>query len=449
MKPIDLSLSRRRFLQGGIAAALGPFILPSGLLGATAANDRIGVGFIGMGKQSGGLLGGFMGRQEVIVHAVCDVDTTRREAAKKRVEEHYAKNQRTGWNGCASYNDFRDLLGRDDIDAVVIATPDHWHGVIAVAAAKAGKDVYCEKPLTQTVAEAVAIMAAIRDHKRVLQTGSQQRSSREFRVASELVRNGVVGKVSRVETSFGGPGIPYDLAAEEMEPGLDWDMWLGPAPEVAYNPVLSPRGVHNHYPNWRLYREFGGGMVTDWGAHHVDIAHWAMDQDGAGPVEVMPAESENATHGATMRYAAGFELIHTSSGIGVSFFGPDGEVHVARGKIDLIQNGKSVARFRDNSDSGGLGGALDILENDVLGDSKIKLTRSGDHIGDFLSSVRTRTAPIAHEEVGARTVIACHLLNFAYYHNQPFKWNPAENSFVDGTGNPEWLARPMRGDWKI
>ncbi len=306
------TLPRRHFLKSGLAASLAPFILPCGLRAATSANDRLGVGFIGMGKQSGGLIGNFMRRPEVVVRAVCDVDTTRREAAKARVDSHYGAEKSTGGNACAAYNDFRELLARDDIDAVVIATPDHWHAVIAVAAAKAGKDIYCEKPLTQTVQEAVAIIDAVKDHRRVLQTGSQQRSSREFRVACELVRNGVAGKITRIETSFGGPGIPFNLPEEELEPGLDWDLWLGPAPKVHYNSVLSPRGVHDHYPKWRDYREFGGGMVTDWGAHHVDIAQWAMAQDQAGPSEVIPADGENATHGATLRYAEGFDLVHVS-----------------------------------------------------------------------------------------------------------------------------------------
>ncbi len=430
------TLPRRRFLQGSLAATLAPFILPSGLRAATDANSRINVGFIGMGKQSGGLLNGFLRRKEVVVHAVCDVDTTRREAGRKKVEDHYGENKPTGWKGCAAYNDFREILERDDIDAVVIVTPDHWHAVIAVAAARAGKDIYCEKPLTQTVQEAVAIINAVRDNKRVLQTGSQQRSSREFRVACELVRNGVIGKVSRIHTAFGTPGIPYDLPEEEMEPGLDWDMWLGPAPAVHYNSVLSPRGLHDHFPMWRLYREFGGGMVTDWGAHHVDIAQWAMDQDQAGPVEVIPPEAENATHGATLRYAEGFDLVHTKEGIGVSLFGPDGEVHVARGKIEVKKDGATITNPDD-------------LENGFLKDAPIKLARSNDHIGDFLSSIRSRKAPIAHEEVGARSVIACHLLNFAYYHHEKFQWDAAGNTFAGGTGNPAWLSTPIRGDWSL
>lgn len=450
MNIIQSSIARRRFLQGGLAAALGPFILPSGLRAATTANDRIGVAFIGIGRRGRGVLVDFLRRPEVVVHAVCEVDGNRLAAGKKAVEDHYGKDRPTGWNGCAAYTDFREILERDDIDAVVIMTPDHWHGIMAVAAAKAGMDIYCEKPLTQTVAEAVAIVTAVREHKRIFQTGSQQRSSREFRVAAELVRNGVIGKVSRVETAFGGSAVPYNLEGEEMEPGLDWDLWLGPAPRFDYNSELSPRGIHNHFPNWRNYREFGGGMVTDWGAHHVDIAHWAMDQDGSGPVEVIPAGGENATHGAALRYAEDFVLTHVASGMGVSFFGPKGEVHVGRGRIDLIQDGKSVARFHDReSDPGGLGAALETLENEVLEGADVKLVRSGDHVGDFISAVRSRQAPITHEEIGARSVIACHLLNFAYYNGRGFKWNPAENRFADGTGDPAWLERPMRGDWKL
>ena len=159
---------------------------------------------------------------------------------------------------------------------MVIATPDHWHAIIAIAATDAGKDIYCEKPLTDTIHEARALVQAVRSQQRVFQTGSMQRSMPEFRTACELVRNGVIGKISRVEAGFGGPAKWCDLPAEPMEPGLDWDMWLGPAPLRDYNEILSPRGVNKHFPMWRMYREYGGGMVTDWGAHHLDIAQWGL-----------------------------------------------------------------------------------------------------------------------------------------------------------------------------
>jgi predicted dehydrogenase len=210
-------------------------LLPSRIWAAeTSPNSRINLGFIGCGIQSRGLLNGFLKQPGTQTVAVCDVDTNRRENHKKLTEDFYSKDG-ASYKGCAVYTDFRDLLARKDIDAVVIATPDHWHAIIGIAAAAAGKDIYCEKPLTQTIHEARALVDAVRKNKRVVQTGSQQRSLREFRVACELVRNGVLGKISAVTAGFGGPGKMCDLAAEPMEPGLDWDMWLGPAPMRDYN----------------------------------------------------------------------------------------------------------------------------------------------------------------------------------------------------------------------
>lgn len=450
MKPAQFLTDRRRFIRTAVGASIAPFILPSGLRAQTSPNGKIAVGIIGTGKQAKGLMGKFMNLPDVIVVAVCDVDTNRREAAKKKVEEFYGKNKNSAWKGCTAHKDFRELLDRKDIDAVVIATPDHWHAIISVAAVQAGKDVMCEKPLTQTVREALAVVKAVRDNKRVFQTGSMQRSMREFRVASELVRNGVIGKVSRVETAFGVPGVPCDLPEEAMEPGLDWDLWLGPAPMRPYNSILAPRGLHDHFPMWRLYREYGGGFVTDWGAHHVDIAHWALGRDESGPVEVIaPPNFATAKEGSKLRYEDGCELTHVATGKGASFFGADGEVHVHRGRIEVIKDGKTVAKHWDKADKPGLGPSLDFLENEYLKDAKVRLTNSKDHYADFTASMRDRSQPIAHEGIGASSVIACHLLNFGYYYGKNFKWNPAEHTFADGTGDPAWLHTDYRGDWKI
>lgn len=256
--------SRRQFAKVAAASVAAPFILPSRVWSAeTAPSARLTLGFIGVGKMNSGHLNSFLGRKEVQIVAVCDVDTNRRENAKKTVEERYGKDKDAGFKGCEAYADFRKLLERKDIDAVVIATPDHWHAFIAIAALNAGKDVYCEKPLTHNIHEALTLIDSVRSNKRILQTGSQQRSSKEFRVAAELVRNGIIGKIDHVETQFGSPAKPNANPEEPMEPGLDWDMWCGPAPLVPYSSVLSPRGVHNHFPAWRNTREFGGGMITD------------------------------------------------------------------------------------------------------------------------------------------------------------------------------------------
>jgi predicted dehydrogenase len=436
------ALSRRTFLKTtSTLAASAPFLFPSRLWAADPKpSDRLTLGFIGMGTQNRGLLGGFIRRNDVHVLAVCDVDTTRREAAKKTVGEHYAKQTEGGtYKGCASYRDFRELIARKDIDAVVIATPDHWHAIISITAANAGKDIYCEKPLCQSIHEARAMVNAVRKNKRVFQTGSMQRSSKEFRTACELVRNGVIGKIQRIEVSVGGPGKWCDLPTETDEPGLDWDLWLGPAPKRGYHSELSPRGVHRHFPNWRNYREYGGGMVTDWGAHHFDIAQWGMGMDDSGPVEIFPASQPNATHGVRYLYANGVEVVH-HNGNGVWFYGSEGRINVNRGKFELWLGAEQKAKSANECDA---------VATQYLAHAKIRLYKSDDHRADWLACIRSRQKPICDVEVGARTVSVCHLVNLAYYHGQHLKWDPKKEKFVGGTGNKAWLQVPHRDPWRV
>ncbi|MES2693382.1 MAG: Gfo/Idh/MocA family oxidoreductase, partial [Verrucomicrobiota bacterium] len=261
---LPLHPTRRNFLKSTALLAAAPLILPSRVWSQESApSKRLTLGCIGMGKQMKGHVGNLINRDDVEIVAICDVDTTRRDAAKKRIEDKYTEKAGGTYKGLTAYNDFREVLARKDIDAVVIATPDHWHVIIAIAAVKAGKDVYCEKPLAYDVHEAVELVKAVRKTDRVFQVGSQQRSSKEFRVAAEMVRNGILGRVAAVGVSFGDPATKYNQPAETMEPGLDWDRWCGPGPLVAYNPMLSPRGVHTHFPKWRDTWEFGGGMITD------------------------------------------------------------------------------------------------------------------------------------------------------------------------------------------
>lgn len=442
-------ITRRGFLAAtsGIAA---PFILPSRIWSATTgANSKITLGFVGLGKQGRGLLKGFLGRETQVV-AVCDVDATRREDAKKIVEAHYAKQSDSAYKGCLATGKFEEVLARKDIDAIVIATPDHWHAIICCGALNAGKDVYCEKPLTQTVAEAVAVTAAVAKNKRVFQTGSMQRSMKEFRVACELVRNGVIGRLAKVDCSFGGPALPCDLPGEEMEPGLDWDRWLGPTPQRPYHSILSPRGVHDFFPQWRKYREYGGGGVTDWGAHHLDITQWALGEDEkGGPVEVVPPDDwEKAQSGVRLIYGSGLE-VHHCSGNGIVFHGADGKVTVNRGKIHFEIKGETKAKFMSREDVPSLAAQLARVEKEFLGNARVKLYDSQNHQDDFLECVRTRKQPVAHAGIGARSAISCHLVSFAYYYGQRMKWDPAKLQFASGSGNASWLKRPYRGNWKV
>ncbi len=442
--------SRRSFLKSTLAAGVAPLLLPARVWSAeTAPNSRLALGFIGIGRQARGLMSGFLAKPETQVVAVCDVDATRRNDGKKQAEDFYAKKSGAAYKGCAAYNDFREFIARKDIDAVVIATPDHWHALISIAAARAGKDIYCEKPLTQTIHEARAVVDAVRKNARVFQTGSMQRSSREFRVACELVRNGAIGKVSRVTAGFGGPAKPCDLPAQDAEPGLDWDRWLGPAPMRDYNEILSPRGVHNHFPQWRSYREYGGGGVTDWGAHHLDIAHWGLGMDASGPIEIIPpADWQTAEAGAKLRYAGGVEIEHIKEN-GVTFFGSDGEIYVNRGKFALKLNGAQKLSALVKEEKAALPAALDAAEKEYLAAAKVKLTASLDHKADFLDAIKSRKPPICDVEIGARTVTACHLTGLAYYYGQRMQWDPAKNNFTGGTGDPQWLTREYRGGWRV
>lgn len=329
MKIHSQKFARRRFLKTFAIAGVAPFILPSAIWAAdTAPNSKLNVGFIGVGKQGNGLLGACLPRNDMRVIAVSDVDSTRRNLAKKRVEETYAKNKTDGAvEPCADYNDFRELLARKDIDAVVVATPDHWHALIAIAAVNAGKDVYCEKPMAHTVLEGRAMVKAVRAHKRIFQVGSMQRSMGEFRAACELIRNGVIGDVPKVDAAVAGPPVFCDLPEETLEPGLDWNLWLGPAPMRAYNSILSPRGMPKDYPQWRQYREYGGGKVCDWGAHHFDIVQWAFGYDNSGPVEFFPVADPHAQSGVRWRYANGSEVTH-QAGNGITFYGTKGKIYV-------------------------------------------------------------------------------------------------------------------------
>jgi predicted dehydrogenase len=426
------SLTRRDFLRTTSVLAAAPWLLPSRLWAAEAnaqPNARIVMGFIGTGYQSQHLMNGFLHSDEVQVVAACDVDTTRRDDAKKRAEDFYAKKTGLAYKGCATYTDFRELLERKDIDAVCIATPDHWHAIPSILACRKGKDVYCEKPLSLTIAEARGMAKAVRKHKRVFQTGSMQRSSSEFLKACELVRNGALGPVREVYVSVGGPSKWCDLPEEAMEPGLDWNFWLGPAPVRPYNSVLSPRGVHKHFPNWRNYREYSGGGMTDWGAHHFDIAQWGLGMDESGPVEVLYPDGKNIQK-LTFKYANGVTMYHgglQGYGFGVVFVGEKGKICVDRGRFKAEPE-ELAADYKPNA-------------------LPVKLYKSSNHIVDFIKCVRSRQRPICDVEVGARTVTICHLANLAYWNKRSLKWDPKKERFVGDREANTWLDRQRRAPW--
>ncbi len=429
-------VSRRQFLGrstlAAASAAVAPLFVSARTLGResrAAASDRLTLGFIGVGKKNLGHLGTFLKSPETQVVAVCDVDTTRREEAKKRVVKIYGDGQKSDYQGCATYNDYRDLLARDDIDAVVIGTPDHWHAIQAIEACKAKKDVYCEKPLSLTIHEARKMVEAARKYDRVFQTGSQQRTefSGRFRTAVEYVRSGRIGKILTVHVSVGGPSKWCDLPGEAPEPGLDWDRWLGPAPMRPYNAILSPRGVHNHFPAWRSYREYSGGSYTDFGAHHYDIAQWGLDMDGSGPIEIIPPDDETATVGLRYKYPGGVEVIHGGPA-GITFLGTKGLIEVDRGFITSLP---------------------DSILKEPLTEKDVHLGKSTSHQQDWLDCIRSRTRPAADVEIGARSVTVCHLGNLAYWNRRALKWDPKTWQFVGDAEANQWLDRDRREGYTL
>lgn len=436
-----MKTTRRSFLtQIGAATALAPMVLPSRLRSAEAApSGLINMAFIGMGVQNRGLMDGFMRRQVKVV-AVCDVDEKRRVNAVQRVEKYHSDHPEKGACACRGYVDFQEVMALKEVDAVCIATPDHWHAIITLAALRAGKDVYCEKPLTHNIHEAIEVMRVTQATGRILQTGSMQRSSAEFRVACEIVRNGVIGKLQRVTCKVGDPGRVCDLAEEAAEPGLEWDRWVGPAAMRPYSSVLSPRGVHGHFPAWRLYSEFGGGGVCDFGAHHFDIAQWGLGMDESGPIEVRPPAQSDALRGALMVYENGVTVEHSGgAGMrfgGIRFYGSDGNVEVDRGSFRLERDGKEF----ENAGQ---------AEKEYLADAKIRLYRSSSHIVDFLARVADRKRPCASEVEGGHTAICCHLINLAYAHRKTIKWDPKRMVFSDPSCDAKWLTRSYRAPWKV
>ncbi len=424
-------ISRRRMFQAAAVAA-APLVLPSRVWGGArrpAPSERITVAMIGCGKMANDYhLPSLLRSPDAQLVAVCEVDQTRREHARNRVETHYSEDQE--FRGCAETDDYRELLARDDIDAVCISTPDHWHAIPIIEACQAGKDVYCEKPLTLTIREAQRAIEAVQRHERVFQTGSQQRSSvfGPFRQACELIRSGRLGEVQRVTVGVSGPSRWCDLPEEELEPGLNWDYWLGPAPMRAYSSVLSPRGVHNHFPSWRAYREYSGGGHTDMGAHHYDIAHWALDLDHTGPIEIIPPENPESGRGVRYRYATGVEIEHGGPQ-GCVFYGTEGQLHIGRGVL--------------TSDP------ASIVE-EPLGEDDVHLFRSPGHHRNWLDCIKSREPCVAPVEAGARTVTVIHLGNLAYWYGRRFQWDPENWRFVDDEqANAELRDRPRRDPWQL
>jgi predicted dehydrogenase len=423
------AVSRRDFLKGAAALALaGPYMVTSTALGAAgrpAAGNRTTMAHIGIGNQGSGHFGGMLGNGEAQILAVGDVRKWVRDKCQKAVEDRYGQAKASGeYKGCSAYNDFREIAARTDIDAVVVAVPDHWHALVAIEMMKSGKDVYCEKPLALTVRQARAMVTAARRYGRVFQTGSQQRSSAEFRTACELVRNGRIGEIKHVGVSVGGPSTERYFPEEPIPEGFDWEFWLGPAPWAPHN---SKRCSGDYGGGWRLVRDYSGGMMTDWGAHHFDIAQWGLGMDHTGPVEIHPPDGKDFKR-LTYIYANGIPMTHGDGGAGILFTGTNGTVEVTRGW------------FKTNPPE---------IAKEPLGPNDIRLYASNNHMGDFFQCMKTRKRPICDVEVGCRSVTVCHLGNIAVWVNRPIKWDPVKEEIIGDPEASRWLDRPMRAPWRL
>ncbi|MHC4403468.1 MAG: Gfo/Idh/MocA family protein [Planctomycetota bacterium] len=395
-------VSRRRFVEGAATAAFGvPLLVSSKAFGA---NDEITSGVIGIG----GPAKGAGGTRKI---AVCDV---RKDKLGPFLEG----------KGVAVYFDFRELLARDDVDVVFIGTPDHWHAIPAIEAARAGKDVYCEKPMSLTIREARAMVNAVRRYDRVFQTGSQQRSSYggKFKFAVEMVRSGRIGELKKIHVNVGGSSRPCGEPPEPTPDDVDWNTWLGPAPWRPFNRRI--------LTGWRAYRDYSGGGMTDWGAHHFDVAQWALDKDDSGPVEIIPPNGSDVHH-LTYVYDNGVEVLHRSRPFGgIVFEGTAGEIRVSRQVLETEP--ASVMQKPIGPDE------VHVYDS----------TQEG-HFGNFVRCVRTREKPVCDVEIGCRSVTVCHLGNIAYWLRRPLKWDPVREEFIGDEEANRWRTRAKREPWRI
>jgi len=415
------SVSRRKFLKAATLTVGAFTIVPRHVLGRgfTAPSDKVTLGFIGCGRQSSGLSTRFTTNAEAQIVAASDVFAAKMEWFQKRVAGLYAQHRSTpNYNGVKTYLEYEEMLERDDIDGIVVATPDHWHAIPTIAAMKSGKDVFCEKPLSHTIKEGRAMVKAADKYGRVLQTGSMQRSRKNFLHACELVRNGYVGTIKKVLVNVGDPAVPYDLAAEEMPTNLNWDRWCGPSPVLPYHSQIAPATNNiKYWAQWRKYKEYGGGILCDWGAHMFDIAQWGLGMDHTGPVEWIPPSDPKAVRGLVMKYANGIEMVHEDfgRGWGVRFIGSEGSLDISRQYLDSDPANIVTAEIKSGETR-----LYDSKEN---------------HYQDWLNAMKNRSKPICHAEVGHRSASICNIANIAYSLNRPLKWDPVKEKFNDKAAN--------------
>lgn len=425
--PVPAPITRRAALKRGLAGifayAVAPNLFPSSLFGRNAPSNVLSVGLVGNGLICSSHTGTLLGRDDCRIVATCDVWRSKAERMRDRIEKSYGSKRAGGtYRGVDLYARYEELVARDDIDVVFVCTPDHWHAAVARAAMLAGKDVYCEKPLTLTVREGRVLVDTARQHGRILQTGTQQRSNASFRKAAEFIRNGLIGDLKHIRTRLGKfpPALP--LPEQPVPADLDYDRWLGPTP---WRPFNEKRILGNYSGGWRCYTEYGGRKNGDWGAHHFDIIQWALGMDDSGPVEFIPKGWQGTPYQAHV-YAAGVRVERVDEGLKsmIEFTGAKGMVGVSRN--DLLETDPPSLAKR------------------ALRGEEIHLYASDDHHSDFFSCVRTRQRPIADVEIGHRNATVCHLSGIAEKLARPIRWDPAREEIVGDPVAARLLDRPRR-----
>ncbi|MGB5430560.1 Gfo/Idh/MocA family protein, partial [Eudoraea sp.] len=390
-------------------------IIPRHVLGRgfVAPNDKVNLGFIGLGKQSRGLAARFVQNTNAQIIASCDVWTTKNAWFKDHVEKVYAEHRnQSGYNSVNTFLEYKELLDQTEIDAVIVATPDHWHALQSIDAMKAGKDVFCEKPLTHTLKEGKEMVKWAKKTGKIVQTGSMQRSWDNFRKACELVRNGYLGDIQKILVNVGDPARPYDLKAEAMPVEVNWNNWCGPAPLLGYNHRLAPSNNDvDFWPDWRLYQEVGGGILCDWGAHMFDIVQWALGMDRTGPVKFVPPTDKNAVRGLKMYYANGVEVVHEDfeRGWGVRFIGTEGKMDVSRSFLETDPAGILNVELKNT-------------------DTRLYKVKK-DHYQDWIDAIKNRTQPVCDVETGHRSASVCNIANIAYDLGETLQWDPETEKF--------------------
>jgi len=425
--PLPRRLTRRTAIRQGLAGILAagaaPLLLPARLLGAGAPSRRLNVALIGNGLNASSHVGALTKRDDCRIVALCDVWRRKAERMAERIGREYGNEA----DRPTLYPTHEDLLAGADVDIIFVCTPDHWHAPITCAALRAGKDVYCEKPLTLTVHEGRTVVETARRTGRIVQTGSQQRSEPAFRRAAAIVRNGWIGEIRSVRAKLGHFPQWQPLAEETVPEDLDYDRWLGPTPWRPYN-EMRIRGDYGG--GWRIFHEYGGRKNGDWGAHHFDIIQWALGLDDSGPVEFIPAGFEGTKY-QTHRYANGVvvERVDEDQPAMIEFIGTRGRVRVGRNAYLETEPGALATR--------------------ALRAAEVHPYASDSHHDDFFACVRTRQRPICDAEVGHRSATVCHLNNIAASLRRPVRWDPVREDTVGDAIAARLLDRPRRAPYAL